>query len=238
MTATETLLKRIRELQDEKLFGVVPDPERIVHDQRSRRQPIQQVRRRDVMHVEGRILPQPHHVVIRQIDLPHLPEMRVVALNPLHGQVLAARGDPALVPGEVIRQVEEELVPPRLRLLGQPERTVGIDVHPGDRVHLEGDFHERSPGLLWLPLHGPAANGAQWAITADPRRRHALYPARTQGRRPPRIAGPRPVDTRFGAWARHAMKFRHGARLTPSAHSPRSRFDPVRRPMPRRCAWV
>ena len=136
--------REIGKVQHQQFFRVVPHPERIIHDKRFRGQPVQQMRRRDVVHIKRGVLTQPDDIKIRKVDFLFRPQFRVFALNSLHPEVVAARRDPPFLIGQMIRCIKKQAVAARLRLLGKAERTVRIDVHVPDRVHLKGDFHGRS----------------------------------------------------------------------------------------------
>ncbi len=97
------------------------------------------------MHVKRRILAQPDHIKIGQIHLALRGQNSRVSRLSLYGHIVATRGYPSGLESQIIRSVLEQGVPARLRLFGQPERAVGIDINPGDRVHLKGDFHGNSP---------------------------------------------------------------------------------------------
>jgi hypothetical protein len=58
---------QVGELGDEDLLRRIAHPGRIVDHQRLRMDALEEMRRRDVVHVEGRILAQQHHVHLRQI---------------------------------------------------------------------------------------------------------------------------------------------------------------------------
>ena len=132
---------QVREIQHQQLFGKVADPERVVHHQRRFFQTVQKMGRGDVMHVKGRVLSQPDHVEFRQVHFAHLTQLGMIALHPLHGKVLPARSDAPLLIGQMIRRVEKQRMPPRLRLFGQPKTAVCVDIHVPDRVHLKSDLH-------------------------------------------------------------------------------------------------
>ena len=130
----------VREVQDQELFGVIPNPERIVDHKRPPGEVVKEVRRRDVAHVEGRILPQPDHVPGAEVHGFLRPERHVVPPHPAKFHPVPPRRDPACLVGQVIGRVEEQLAAPCLRFLGKPERAVGVDVDGADRVHLKGDL--------------------------------------------------------------------------------------------------
>src|SRR4051812_7586874 len=53
---------QVDELGDEELFGRIANLARVVHDERSRMDLLEKMRRRDVVHVERRILPHQHDI--------------------------------------------------------------------------------------------------------------------------------------------------------------------------------
>ncbi|MPL89853.1 hypothetical protein SDC9_35895 [bioreactor metagenome] len=132
--------RQIREVQHQKLLGRVAHPERVVDDQRRGVDPLEDMGGGDIAHVEGRILTQPDHVEARQIDLGLGAKGEVVPLLAPHGQRPAAGKHPALAVDQLVGRVIEQFMPPRLRLFGQPEGAVSVDVDRADRVHLDRNF--------------------------------------------------------------------------------------------------
>ena len=137
--------REIGEIEDQELFGRVAHPEGIVDDERSALEPVQNVGRRDVTHIEGRVLAQPDDIDIAKVQIDGLAQIRVTALDALHRQRLRPGDDAPFAEGQAIGGVVPQGAVARLRLLGQPERAVGIDVDGPDRIHLERNFHDLSP---------------------------------------------------------------------------------------------
>ena len=133
--------REVGELKNQQFLGIVPDPERIVHDKRFRMDQIKQMAGGDVAHVEGRILPQPDHVDLGQINGRFGLQMDVIPLYPLNGHTVTPRRQLALIIGQLVGRVIEQLVTPCLRLFRKAKAAVGVDIHAFDRVHLEGNFH-------------------------------------------------------------------------------------------------
>ena len=65
----------------------------------------------------------------------------MIPFDPLHLQRMAARSDLALFKGQMIGRVVKQFMPPRLRLFGDAECAVCVDVDRTDWVHLKGDLH-------------------------------------------------------------------------------------------------
>ncbi len=100
---------------------------------------LEQVRRRDVGHVEGRVLAQQHDVAAGQVLGARVGQLVVRADLVLDMQRLAAREQAVAVQAEVGRRVVEHVVPAPLRFQQDRERGIAADVDPLDRVHLAGD---------------------------------------------------------------------------------------------------
>ena len=94
----------------------------------------------DVGHVERRILPQLHHVVFGEVDLPRMREPVMRAGLVLHREAVALGDQTAVAQREIVRRVVEHVVPAPLRFEQQREGGIAPDIDALDRVHLEGDF--------------------------------------------------------------------------------------------------
>ena len=70
---------QVLEVQHEDLLGRVAHVRRIVDDQRLRVDALEQMRRRDVGHVERRVLPQQHHVPVGEVFRARAVELVVAA---------------------------------------------------------------------------------------------------------------------------------------------------------------
>jgi hypothetical protein len=101
--------------------------------------------RGDVAHVEGWVLAQPDDVDVGKVQIDGIAQMRVIAPHALHASTAAPAQRPALPERQMIGRVMPHAAAARLRLFGQPERAVGIDVDGPDRIHLERNFHDLSP---------------------------------------------------------------------------------------------
>src|SRR6056297_652433 len=97
--------------------------------------------RGDVEHVKRRVLPQPDHIEISQINLDLIAQTEMITGDALHLQWPAAGDDPALGIGQPIRRIVKQLMAPGLCLFGQTKRAVSRDINRPDRVHLKCDFH-------------------------------------------------------------------------------------------------
>ncbi len=135
----------IGEMRDEKLFRRVAHMGRIVHDERLRVNVLQNVCRRDVAHVEGRVLAHEHDVEGGKIEGLLGPEREMIAAGRAHAQGARAGADAVFPHGEVARQVIVQLVPARLGLERQGEGRVRGDVDPLDGVHLDRDRKRHRP---------------------------------------------------------------------------------------------
>ena len=131
---------QIRKAQDQKLFRAVAHPERVIHDERFGVDHLKKVRRGDITHVKGRILPQPDHVKLAQIHLGLGAIGDVVALLTPQLNRETPRHDAAFDEGQLVRGVEKQRMPARLRLKPDAECRVAVDVDRSDRIHLQGYF--------------------------------------------------------------------------------------------------
>ena len=130
---------QVEKIEDEDLFRRIAHVRGVVDDERLGVNALEQMRRRDVGHVEGRILAQQHHVAVRQILGARLRHLVVGADLVDDLKRLAARQQAVAMQGEVGRGVVEEVVAPFLRLQQDRERGIAADVDPLDRVHLTGN---------------------------------------------------------------------------------------------------
>ena len=100
---------------------------------------LQDVRGRDVVHVEGRVLAQQDHVHLRKVGPHRLAQREMVALHVANGHGLDARHDLAVAERQPVGRVVEQLVAAPLRFQRQREAGVARNVDGGDVVHLDGD---------------------------------------------------------------------------------------------------
>ncbi len=110
-------------------------------------QHVQQVRRGDVAHVEGRVLAQPDHVELGQIDA--RPRRRGRQWSPVTRRTVS--GQPRAVTRPSLRRracraCSRTACVPAPAPLPPGGSAVGVDVDRPDRVHLEGDL-QRHVGL-------------------------------------------------------------------------------------------
>ena len=124
---------------DEQLFGRVADMRRIVDHQRPGMDMFQQVRGRDVGHVERRILAHQDDVDVGEVDHLFRPQGKVIALPPAHLERARPGAEAAVAKHQVVGLIVVETVAPASCLEGEGERRVGVDVDRFDRVHLDGD---------------------------------------------------------------------------------------------------
>jgi hypothetical protein len=127
---------------------------------------LKQVRRRDVGHVEGRVLAHEHHIDAREVDPLRRAERVVVPLYVTHLQRLDAGDHLAVAHGQAVRRVMEKPVAARLRLEQKGKGRVAGDPDALDRVHLDrdGEGHGRLRFYLVMAGLDPAihCNGPTW----------------------------------------------------------------------------
>jgi len=140
---------QVGEFGDEDLFRRIAHPGRIVDDERLRMDALEQVRRGDVGHVEGRVLAQQHHVHGGQIDTLGRAERVVIALDVAQLHRLDGGVDLAVAQAQAVRRVVEEPVAAALRLETHGEGGIARDVDGRHMVHLDRDVldlcHGKSP---------------------------------------------------------------------------------------------
>ena len=136
-------------MRDEELLGRVAHLGGVVDDQRARMHVLQHVRRRDVGHVEGRVLAHQHDIDAGEVERLRGPERRVVAALATHLQRPGAGDEASLAEGQVLDEVVPEHVATALRRLGEGEGRIRVDVDPLDGVHLDrdGERHRGRPRL-------------------------------------------------------------------------------------------
>ncbi len=171
------------EAGDEQFLRRVAHLGRVVHHQGLGMNHLQQMRRRDIGHVEGRVLAHQDDVRVGQIDARFRAQGEMVAgLAPhLHG--FGPGGHPAVVVGEVPRQIMQQLVAAALRLQRQNEGAVAGDVDGRHMVHLNGHGKRHGKILILRPIGGACSRGRPvnltWpAIPATARTPHSRFPRR------------------------------------------------------------
>jgi len=98
------------------------------------------MRRRDVGHVEGRILAHQHHVHRREVDGFERAGARVVALLALDFEAAGMGGQRAVLEAQGLGQVVAQRMSARLGFESQREGRIGVDIDILDRVHLDCDL--------------------------------------------------------------------------------------------------
>src|SRR5262245_18269782 len=106
----------------------------------------------DVVHVEGWVLTQQHHIHPAQVLRAWVADLVVVTEPILDGKGRALRNQPAIQQAEVGRDIVEQLVPALLGLQQQGKGGIAADVDAVDRVHLAGNSERHA-------LHSGAARG-------------------------------------------------------------------------------
>ena len=115
---------RSGKLGDEDLLRAVAHPGGIVDDQRLRVDALEDVGRRDVVHVEGRILAQQHDVHLREVGAHGSPSEKWSPLTSRTSSGLDAGEDLAVGERQAVGRVVEERVAAPLRL--QRQREAGV----------------------------------------------------------------------------------------------------------------
>jgi hypothetical protein len=100
---------------------------------------LQHVRRRDVGHVEGRVLAHQHHVDAGKVDRLKPAQRGVIAALATHLQRPRLGAHHPVPKRQMLRQIVQQGVAARLRLKRQGEGRVGVDIHRFDRIHLDGN---------------------------------------------------------------------------------------------------
>ena len=109
----QRLRHQFGELGDEDLLRAVAHPGRVVHHQRLGMDALEDMGGGDVVHVEGRILAQEHHVHGREVGAMRLAEREMVALLVAHLHLLDAREHLAAFQRQPVGRVVVRLVPRR-----------------------------------------------------------------------------------------------------------------------------
>ncbi len=138
------------EPRHKEFFRRIADARRVVDDQRGGVDMLQQMRRRDVGHVEGRVLAHQDHVHRGEIEGLELAETVMPATLAAHLEPASARAQPAVAQAQMRRQVMVERMAARLRFERQHEAGVAIDVDGFHRIHLD---RHREPHDI--PLSSP-----------------------------------------------------------------------------------
>ena len=135
---------------------------------------LEDVGERDVVHVEGRVLPHQHHVVGREIGAAELPEPVVLALRLVEDLDRRQLGRYRVVAqGKGVRRVIGYRVAAGLRLEHQREGRIAQGVDRGDGVHLDRDaelhryltMHQRRPSDA-VATHGAQGKSRQSATAS------------------------------------------------------------------------
>ena len=156
---------QVRIAVDVDLLRRVAHLGRVVHDQGRRMDMLEKVGRRDVGHVEGRVLAQQDRVHLRQVGEPRFAEIGMAALLGPHPQALHRRAQHALAEAQRVRRVVMQRMAARLRLHGQHESAVRRDVDGVDGIHL--DRHAQRHVTL-LPCFAGSPKASPWPREAGP----------------------------------------------------------------------
>ena len=136
--------------QDKQLFRRIAHPERIIHHKGFRVDQVQQMRCGDISHIKRRVLTQPNHIKISQINLGLIAVTDVIADLAAQSDRKSPRNHPPFNKGQLVGRVKEQRMPPRLRFQGNAKRRIAIDIDRTDRIHLQGYFkgHENLRRLI------------------------------------------------------------------------------------------
>ena len=162
---------QVEKIEHEHFLRRVAHGCRIVDHHRARLQPLEQMRGGDVGHVEGRILPQLHHIVFGEVDGPRMRQPVMRARLVLDRETMALGDQLAVAQRKVVRRVVEHVVPAPLRFEQQREGGIAPDIDALDRVHLEGDFEGHGAPLLHgkgvLDIARPGPRRRQHHVESD-----------------------------------------------------------------------
>ncbi len=131
---------QLRKVHHKHLFRRVAHGGGVVHYQRLRMQPFEQMRRGDISEVERRVLPQQDDVEGRKRFAAWLAKGEMIADFVTHRQRLHRRHQFLALQGKFIGRVVGQPVPALLCFQQQREGRIAADVDARDRVHLDGDF--------------------------------------------------------------------------------------------------
>ena len=132
---------------NEQFFRRIAHLFRIVHHQRIRVDVFEQVGRRDVGHVERRVLAHQHHVDRREVQHFGRAERVVIAQLAAHPHRLRLGVEPPVAEDEIVGFIVEQSMAAHLRFHCQHESGIGIDVDAGNVIHLDGDGEAHVRGL-------------------------------------------------------------------------------------------
>ena len=123
----------------EELFGRVADADRVVDHQHLAAHMLEEMRRGDIGHVEGRILAHQDHVHGCEVEGLEGAEAEMIAALAPHLEPARPRIEPAVAQAQMLGQVVTERVSAALGLERQHEGGVGVDIDGLHRVHLDRD---------------------------------------------------------------------------------------------------
>ena len=149
---------QVRKLRDEDLFRRIAHPSRIVDDERLRVDALQHVGRRDIGHVEWRVLTEQNDIHGRQVDALRRTEGEVVALGVAQLHRFGSGIDLAVTQRQSLGRIMEKPVAPRLRLQAHGESRIACDVDGRDMVHLDRDIPDLCH-VISLSMSGKSGNG-------------------------------------------------------------------------------
>ena len=112
--------------------------------------PLKQMGRGHIGHIERRILAQPDHIEFGQVPLGPLAEIHMVPGLGAQGDVAATGNDAAFVIAQLIHRILKQPVTTRLRLESDAKAAIAINCHMFDRVHLQCDVKAHSKLPDWI----------------------------------------------------------------------------------------
>ncbi len=180
---------QIEKVEHEHLLRRIAHARWVVDHERLGLEALQEMRRGDIGHVEGRVLAEMHHVERGKVDAARMRQAVMVAGTVLYGEAVAFGHQLAIAKGEMVRGVIEHVVAAPLRLEQEREGGIAPDIDALYGVHLEGDFESHG-----APYRQSLAKGElrgvkrerRWRCTeATARVRRAPRRRRCRGRRSP-----------------------------------------------------
>ena len=154
----------------------------------------------DVGHVEGRVLPHQHDIDARQIGDGGIAQREVIALDRAHRKRARKRRHDAIAERQIARAVIEQIVAAALRLQRQRKGGIACDVDLLDRVHLDGNAHERIL-LVQPPLQAGEPDGGfvMQPIAGFGERQAGFIGLLRRPQRARRLVQPGQIDPQFRA---------------------------------------
>src|SRR6185312_9531442 len=139
----------LRKVEHPDFLWSVADACGIVDYERLAFDALEQVSRRYIAKVEGRILPHQDDVdILAEVEDARFAEAVMAACDPLDGDGIAHRPQPPFRKAEVFGRIIVETMSEFLRLEHDREGRIAVDVDLLERIHLDGDAQAHGPGAL------------------------------------------------------------------------------------------